>query len=170
MGTEIEEPTEEDRQAMLYMIDQATENLAYPDVKEFVKEALQTYGCWNQLMSAIQVENVLIDMMEKQKLIVPGSVTTLVEVMKAAALLHNLFYTDDYFWPDLFTARIELKPLADKYTIAEEIQNAVFQTIEAQLGQDMPVPLCRPTPATPTELFAWAVWFVKEYISDEEEQ
>lgn len=164
--TELEQAELTDFQGL---IADATDDLNYPDVKDFVTECLQRYGCIAQLLAAIKVKNCLLNMLAKQKLYAPGQVTTLVEVLKTAALLHNLFYTEDYFWPDLFTARLELKPIADKYTVADEIQSAIFQTIEAQMGQDMPVPLCRPTPASPTELFAWAVWFVNEYLNDDEE-
>ena len=100
----------------------------------------------------------------------PGTVTTLAEVMKASALLHNLFYTEDDFWPDLFIARLELKPIAEKYTVAQALQDAIYQTIEAQMGQDTPVPVCRPAPNSPTELFAWAVWFVKDYTNGGESE
>lgn len=163
--TELEQAELTDFQKL---IEEATEDLNYPDVKDFVTEALQTHGCIAQLIDAIKVKDCLLAMLAKQKLCVPGQVTTLVEVMKASALLFNMFYTEDDFWPDLFTARMELKPIADKHTVADQIQDAIYQSIEAQMGVDTPVPACRPTPNTPTELFAWAVWFVREYSYNEE--
>jgi uncharacterized protein (UPF0147 family) len=77
-------------------------------------------------------------------------------------LLHNLFYDSEDF-TTLFKARQVLDPVAEEQKIPQEVRNALFQAIEAQLGDSTPVPLCRPAANSPTELLAWAVWFAKEY-------
>ena len=115
----------------------------------------------NKLKEANNVIEVVEQMLKKKKQISENNVQSFVVVIFAAGLLHNMFY--DGSITSLFLAREKLEPLARKYNIPDNYIEALFQTIEAQLGEDTPVPQCKPIPNSPTELFAWACWFVKEY-------
>lgn len=132
-----------------------------PELQDFVKKALDEYGNTNKLNIANQVADILLAMLKKRKQIQDGEdYKPWVEVMLAAALLHNLFY--DATLTSLFMAREKLQPLADACKVPQNASYSIFQAIECQLGDDTPIESCRPIPSTPNELFAWACWFVEE--------
>lgn len=128
---------------------------------DFIVDCYLQYGSMNKLKEANNVIEVVEQMLKKKKQISENNVQSFVVVIFAAGLLHNMFY--DGSITSLFLAREKLEPLARKYNIPDNYIEALFQTIEAQLGEDTPVPQCKPIPNSPTELFAWACWFVKEY-------
>lgn len=128
---------------------------------DFIVNCYLQYGSMSKLKEANNVIEVVEQMLEKKKQISENNVQSFVVVIFAAGLLHNMFY--DGSITSLFLAREKLEPLARKYNIPNNYIEALFQTIEAQLGEDTPVPQCKPIPNSPTELFAWACWFVKEY-------
>lgn len=127
---------------------------------DFVKEAMLIYGDTNKLLVANQVTELTEKMLRKKKQINENGAQSFVEVIIVASLLHNMFY--DGTVSSLFLTREKLEPLARKHGIPDNYIDAIFQTIEAQLGDDTPVPQCKPIPNSPTELFAWACWFVDE--------
>ena len=126
----------------------------------FLKDALISYGDTNKLLVANRIVDLTEKMLIKKKQITNNDIPSYVEVIKVAGLLHNLFY--DGTVSSLFVAREKLEPLAVKHGIPDNYINAMFQTIESQLGDDTPVPQCKPVSGTPTELFAWACWYVDE--------
>lgn len=134
-------------------------NIKIKEIKEFVIQSYAQYGSFHNLKHANKVADVLIDMLKKKKQITEHGSQTFVEILLAATLLHNLFY--DGTLPSIFEAREKLTPIADSVELPENGRDAIFQAIEAQLGDDMPVVACRPIPSTPTDLFVWAVWFVE---------
>jgi len=137
------------------------QTLKLPEVREFLILSLSEYGTEEKLSEANEVADVMIGMLKKMKQITAQGSQTFVEIMIAAALTHNLFYEDNI--TSLFEAREKLSPIAIEAGLPENGSDGIFQAIEAQLGPDTPVPVCKPVPGTPTEMFAWAVWFVKEY-------
>lgn len=136
-------------------------NLKLPEVREFLILSLSEYGTEDKLFEANKIADVMIGMLRKMKQITEHGSQTFVEIMVASALVHNLFY--DGTASSLFKAREILLPIAKKAGLPENGSDGIFQAVEAQLGHDTPVPVCKPIPGTPTEMFAWAVWFVKEY-------
>lgn len=135
--------------------------LKLEEVREFLIRSLSQYSSAEKLTEANKVTDVMVGMLKKKKQISDNGTQAFIEILIAAALVHNMFY--DGTIPSLFEAREKLAPIADEVKLPENGRDAIFQAIEAQLGDDMPVSTCRPIPSTPTELFAWAVWFVKEY-------
>jgi hypothetical protein len=135
--------------------------LKLPEIREFIIQSLVKHGTEEKLSDANKVTDVMIGMLKKMKQITEHGSQTFVEIMIAAALVHNLFY--DGTASSLFKAREVLLPIAKEVGLPENGCDAIFQAIEAQLGNDTPVPTSKPIPGTPTELFAWSVWFVKEY-------
>lgn len=135
--------------------------LKLDEVREFLIQSLSKYSSTEKLAEANKVTDVLIGMLKKKNQITEHGSQAFVEILVAASLTHNMFY--DGTLPSLFEAREKLTPIADAVKLPENGRDAIFQAIEAQLGDDMPVMACRPIPSTPTELFVWAVWFMKEY-------
>lgn len=144
------------------MTEKDTNTIAQETILEdFVEKALKEYGSPEKTAEGERVSYVLYEMLKKNKLISKHIRQTFVEVLMAACKLHNLFY-DSEDWTTLFQARKVLDPIAKEMGISQQIRDALFQTIEAQLGADTPVPNCRPQPNTPTDNFASAVWIAKE--------
>ena len=77
------------------------------------------------------------------------------------AYIHNLFY--DGTLSSLFEAREKLTPIAQKNEVPINAASMIFQAVEGQLGEDMPVESCQPRGDSPNRIFAWACWFVEEY-------
>lgn len=131
------------------------------ELREFAIRSLDLYGDTNKLNQANQVIELLLAMLKKRKQIrEDGSYDPWVEVMIVAGLLHNLLY--DGTLTSVFAAREKLGVIADVCKVPANASYAIFQSIEAQLGDDMPIEACRPIPSTPNELFAWACWFIEE--------
>ena len=128
----------------------------------FTIDCLKQFGSELQIRCANEVIKVVEAMLKKKKQITDNNVQSFVVIIIVAGLLHNLFYKKDNL-TTLFEAREKLEPLAHKYNIPSNYTEALFQTIEAQLGEDTPVSNCKPVPNSPTELFSWACWFVHEY-------
>lgn len=135
-------------------------------INSIVVQAINEYGSEEKLEVANKVGEVVLQMFKKKHLLNENAQQSFVDIVLAAALLHNLFYEEDDF-TTLFKARKELASIMEKEEAPQQVQDALFQTIEAQLGDDTPVPTSRPISNSPTELLAWAVWFVKEYEPQE---
>lgn len=131
-------------------------------LKDFVKESLLKYGDTNKVLKANTVTELLEKMLIKKKQINKNSKIepSFFDVLRVASLLHNLFYNGTM--SSLFLAREKLLPIANKLHIPDNYINSIFQTIECQLGEDTPIPQCKPVPGTPMELFAWSCWYIEE--------
>lgn len=136
------------------------ENIKIDSLREFVKESLLKFGDTNKLLQSNLVIDLLEKMLIKKKQMNKTVEQSFVEVLRVAGLLHNLFF--DGTVTSLFMAREKLVPIARKYNIPDNYIGSIFQTIECQLGEDTPVPQCKPVPGTPTELFAWSCWYIEE--------
>lgn len=139
------------------------ETLENEEIRTFIASSLSAYGSVEKLREANCVADVLVAMLKKKKQITKHGSPMFVEILIAAALLHNLFY--DGTPSSLFLAREKLRTFAEKIALPENGAEAIFQTVEGQLGDDTPIPACRPTPNSPAELFSWAVWIAQKYSS-----
>lgn len=140
--------------------------LKIPALKTFAMHSLKLFGDTNKLNEANQVIDVLLAMLKKKKQINEQNAATWIDVIIVAALLHNLFY--DGTFSSVFRARESLTSVANNCEVPDNARYAIFQAIECQLGDDMPIDACRPIPSTPNELFAWACWFVEELHGNKE--
>ena len=130
---------------------------------DFTVEMLNQHGTQENLEEANQVADVLIQLLKKKGLMDGQTHQSFIDVLLTSTMLHNLF-TDKEDWTSLYNARYIMEPVArEEFKINKQVTDAIFQTIEAQLGDESPVPASRPQPNTPTELFAYCVWFIKEY-------
>ena len=130
-------------------------------LKNFTSEALALYGDEDKFHEAEKVINVFEAMFTKMKQMTTNSRPIWVDILRSAAYLHNLFY--DGSLQSVFKAREILMPIAIKHNVPVNGVSALFQAVEGQLGEDMPVEACQPKGDSPNRIFAWAVWFVEEY-------
>jgi hypothetical protein len=140
-------------------------NIKIPQLFDFTVICLNVYGTEEKLVEANKVVHAAFQLLKKKKLIDDQTHQSFVDVLTSAALLHNIFYNEEDF-TTLFKARKQLMPLAESMAIPAQVTDTIFQTIEAQLGDSTPVPLCKPPVNSPTELFALAVWVVKEFQAE----
>lgn len=133
------------------------------EFREIAEDALEKDGTEEKLHIANKVGDVILNMLKRKNLISAQTHQAFVDVMLTAAMLHNIYY-DESDWTTLFQARKIVMPLALEKGLHKQSLDALFHTIESQLGEQTPVTECIPKPGTPTEIFASAVWFVKTYM------
>lgn len=130
-------------------------------LKKFVVKSISLYGDTNKLNEANNILGLLMCMLEKRHIFINQQNATYFELLKAAVLIHNLFYNGTL--ASLFEAREKLTPIAFEFGLpAHEAVNPIFEAVEGQLGADTPVPKCMPMPGQPVDLMAEACWFVSE--------
>lgn len=136
----------------------------------FVDAAIAKYGTESKFEEAEKVVNVLLQLLKKKRLVRELGYSELNDTLIAAAYLHNLFY--DYTvenvngdlgnWTRLFEARYTLSKMEESKNVSDQILYAIFQSIEGQLADDMPVPYCRVDIGSPAVFLGNAVFMVKE--------
>lgn len=127
---------------------------------KFVEELTAKYGSPEKMEVANKVAYNLEKILQRKGLLVPGVQQMFIEVLFAAAAVHNLFYTEEDL-TSLFKLRQVVYSSDMEYE--PELIEAVLQTVEAQLGEESPVPMCKPSVNSPTETFALALWIAKNY-------
>lgn len=127
---------------------------------KFVEDMTTKYGSPDKMEMANKVAVNLEKILKRKRLLVPGVQQMFIEVLFAAAAVHNLFFVEDDI-PSLFKLRQVVKESEETYE--QELIEAVLQTVESQLGEDSPVPMCKPSVNSPTETFALALWIAKNY-------
>ena len=132
------------------------------ELKKFTEESIEKFGTEKKLQEANSVIDVMMAMLRKKNQIKDDQNNTAawVELLVSAALIHNLFY--DGTLPSLFMAREKLVALAKENKLPVNAIAAIFQAVEAQLGDETPVESCIPNSSSPNALFAQACWFVEE--------
>lgn len=117
------------------------------------------------------VAEYMLDLMIRKELLTPENHQTYVDALLIAAQLFNVYY--DEFNRDeiheLFRARKEFDEIADldcyEYgPIPEQFREMVWDTIEGQLGDCTPMAKTKPSPNTPQDLFATAIFMVDRHI------
>ena len=134
--------------------------IAIDELREFALDSLEKYGTIEKLEKANEVADVVRGLLVHKHLLDEHTHQSFVDIMLAAAMVHSIYYDEDD-WVTLFHARKHLDPIAKEMQINPQAMDALFHTVEGQLGDRTPVSECIPKPGTPTELFAYAVWFVK---------
>lgn len=135
------------------------DKISLEEIKNFTAYALSEYGSEEKLAKANKVAAVVIDLLKEKGLLNENANQVFVDVLIASCLMHNLFIEKNN-WVSLFYARKTLEDKAEDFGVTKNLSDAVFQTIEAQMWDASPVPLIKPSPNTPTELLAIAVWIV----------
>ena len=128
-------------------------------IAKFVNEVFKRYPDDKKQEEATKVVNELMRLLEWKRQIAPNNIPVWVEVVIAAALIHNIFY--DGTLTGIFKARQELATLATECNVPVNGASLIFQAIESQLGLDMPVESCQPDFDSPKGLLALACWLIK---------
>lgn len=129
-----------------------------------------------------KVAEFVLDLLIRKELLTPQNHQTYVDSLLVAAFLHNAYYGKEEsfekysigFDPNisaLLKARQEFDEIAnmDDYEhgpIPEQFREMIWDTIEGQLGDCTPMAKTKPSPNTPQDLFATAVWLAR-IINDE---
>lgn len=116
-----------------------------------------------------KVAELMLDLMIRKELLTPDNHQTYVDALLIAAQLFNIYYNnnkDDVH--ELFRARREFDEIADLDCyefgpLPEQFREMVWDTIEGQLGDCTPMSKTKPSPNTPQDLFATAVWMASKY-------
>ena len=133
------------------------------EFRELAEEAIEKDGSREKLLVANKVGEVILGILKRKNLIQEQAHQAFVDVMLTAAMLHNIYY-DKEDWTTLFQARKVVTPMAEAKGLHKQSLDALFHTIESQMGEQTPVSECIPKPGTPTEIFSSAVWFVENYL------
>lgn len=135
------------------------------ELKLFAREVLIFDGDNKKLKEANDVIDILLGMLKQKNQLNENGMQSFVEMMVVAGLVHNVYFDSNFEnqWVSLFMLRELHMETAIKNNVPPNAYNAIFQTVEAQLGDKTPIPACLPVPNSPTELFSWAVWFNRKY-------
>jgi hypothetical protein len=151
------------------------------DYKLFCKRCMQkaniTPNDYNN-----KVAEIVLDLLIRKELLTKTNHQTYVDSLLVAAFLHNAYYGkeesfDEYsigFDPNissLLKARQEFDEIADMDDyefgpIPEQFREMIWDTIEGQLGDCTPMAKTKPSPNSPQDLFATAIWLTR-VIGDE---
>lgn len=130
-----------------------------PAIKQLVTTTLELYGSEDKAKDAIEVSDLVTFLLKNDKLIAENSYALFVDVLYAAALVHNLTfsYGVDKFH-EMFKTRDMLEEInaTEAIGVPETYLESICQTIEGQLGKDHPVVALIPNPNTPGMHFALA--------------
>lgn len=116
-----------------------------------------------------KVAELMLDLMIRKELLTPDNHQTYVDALLIASQLFNIYYNDNREdVHELFRARREFDEIADldcyEYgPLPEQFREMVWDTIEGQLGDCTPMSKTKPSPNTPQDLFATAVWMASKY-------
>lgn len=129
-----------------------------------------------------KVAEIVLDLLIRKELLTPQNHQTYVDSLLVAAFLHNAYYGKEESFDDysigfdsnisaLLKARQEFDEIADmddyKFgPIPEQFREMIWDTIEGQLGDCTPMAKTKPSPNSPQDLFATAIWLTK-VIGDE---
>lgn len=138
------------------------ETIKIEALKNFVKDTLAKYGTKSKLTKANKVADIIWQKFEHLGYVTEHAHQQFVDIAIAAALLHNLFYVESDL-TTLFKHRVVLNELANKHVLDSRLTDLVYEIIEAQLGENHPIPKIKPTPNSPASTFADAVWQVNSF-------
>lgn len=114
-----------------------------------------------------KVAEISMDLLIRKDLLAPDNHQTYVDALLVAAMLHNIYFDEKQICTSLFKARAEFDSIADmdelyEYgAIPEQFREMVWDTIEGQLGDCTPMSKTRPSPNSPQDLFATAVYITR---------
>lgn len=134
------------------------------DLADLAIKVINEHGSLEQLHTANKVADLVLFMLEEKKLIRPGVQQSFVDILLCSTLLYNIKEVKADNWRDVFEIRDIIMEAAKEFPeIPEQGLLTICETIEGQLGEDMPIKACRPNPNTPGELFALAVAITERF-------
>lgn len=146
------------------------------DLKLFTEECLKKAN-YNITEYENKVAEIAMDFLIRKELLTPDNHQTYVDALLVAAMLHNIYFDETKMVTSLFKAREEFDEIAGKEGIyqygplPEQMREMVWDTIEGQLGDCTPMSKTKPSPNSPQDLFATAVYIARQgwrWFFDEE--
>ena len=136
------------------------------DLRTFAKECLKKAN-YEITEYENKVAEIAMDLLIRKDLLTPDNHQTYIDALLIAAILHNVYFDEEKMSTSLFKAREEFDEVADmdelyEYgAIPEQFREMVWDTIEGQLGDCTPMAKTKPSPNSPQDLFATAVYVVR---------
>ena len=149
-----------------------------PELAQFLRDVLLDHykpedeETLNKYKNNLYMAKYLLYYLHARKMynpIVPNKQT---DTAAAAILIHNLFFDGDKDnWKTVFEAREKLDPIAMplKNSGNWEMFDYIWQIVEAQLGEDMPIPACRPVIGQITYIVWEIIWIFNHDINNSKE-
>lgn len=131
------------------------------DIKDFVVKSLNLYESEEvfkeKLQDANGVAEWLVFLLKDDKILSEGANAYFVELLMAAALIHNIDYSyGEEDWTKIFNPRKRTEKFATEFNLMGNTIDAIYQAVEGQLGKNNPNKLLHPNPNSPTAHFALA--------------
>lgn len=153
--------------------DAALKTITIPEVQQFVVFAVMRKGDEDTLRDALDIHEMLVDYLTQRHQYNPLMPSKMTDAIFAAALIHNIWFNpskdtvDD--WLKVYYARENLTKLASEFIVmnrstADGLFDYVFQIVEAQLGEQMPVAACRPMTGNMTYVLWETIWLYHRYV------
>ena len=136
------------------------------DLRTFAKECLKKAN-YEIAEYENKVAEIAMDLLIRKDLLTPDNHQTYIDALLIAAMLHNIYFDENKICTSLFKAREEFDEIAnmeDIYkhgAIPEQFREMIWDTIEGQLGDLTPMSKTKPSPNSPQDLFATAVYVVR---------
>lgn len=114
-----------------------------------------------------KVAEIAMNFLIRKELLDQGNHQTYVDALLVASMLHNVYFDEKHISTSLFKAREEFDHIADnddlyEYgALPEQMREMIWDTIEGQLGDCTPMSKTKPSPNSPQDLFATAVYIVR---------
>lgn len=130
-------------------------------IKEFIFKSLQSYDNEEEFREKLKDSNGvaewLLFLLEDDKILSAGANAYFVELLIAAAFIHNMDYSyGEEDWTKIFNPRKRTQEFANEFGLIGNTIDAIYQAVEGQLGKDNPNKLLHPNPNSPTAHFALA--------------
>lgn len=152
--------------------------ISIPELQQFVVTILtRNVPDTTTFEDSVGVAEMMVDYLTARHLYTPLAPNKAADVLLAASLLHNVYYDRDYCnadtdWQEVYTLRKEFTNLAKE--LVQSGCGAVdmgafeytFALVEAQLGEDMPVPGSRPVRGQTSQDMWEVLWFYYTFAKD----
>lgn len=136
------------------------------DLKIFTEECLK-HANYEISEYENKIAELAMNFLIRKELLDTGNHQTYVDALIVAAMLHNIYFDEKRISTSLFKAREEFDYIADKDelyeygALPEQMREMIWDTIEGQLGDCTPMSKTKPSPNSPQDLFATAVYIVR---------
>ena len=157
-------------------LETALNRISISSIREYAETVLEKHGSERQVSISLEIINVLIPYLKARHMYNELSGNKPTDTAIVAVLLHNIFYdrttlTKDEAlkcWKNVFLLREKTQYIADEFAAKDfncyDAIGYVFQIVEAQMGEDMPVIACRPTSGQITYIVWEVLWFYYTYL------
>lgn len=139
-------------------------NFIQEDVlKEFVAKCYAKVGKdLNDVIYENKVCEILLDHLIRRGLLDSNAGHQMfVDCLLVSTFLHSLYFDEKDIIGSVMKARIEFSDIADELQIPDQIQEAIWDGIESQLGDATPVTKLKPSPNTPQSLLADCIYITR---------